>query len=166
MGCDIHTRVEYLDRNGKWLSGDLFRINPYYDPRDPYSYDPYEVVEVCDTRNYFLFATLADVRNYHHIPYIDEPRGLPKDACIRTWMAFERWGEDAHSESYFTLKELIDWNKEASPLKDTYGEEEYKPLDHLIDELIKRGKDLYLWFTDDQAYERADKLRFIFWFDN
>lgn len=165
MGCDIHTRVEYLDRNGKWLSGDLFRINPDYDPKEPWYDDPYEVIEVCWQRNYILFATLANVRNYDEIPYIDEPRGIPDDACRRTRNAIREWGNDAHSPSYFTLKELMDYNKKAAPVKD-YNGNDYRPLDHLIDELKRRGKDLMLWYDDKTAEERADKLRFVFWFDN
>ena len=203
MGCDIHTRVEYKHRNGNWLDGNLYCINRYYDPNEPYCADPYSVVEVCSGRNYELFATLANVRNYSNIPYIQNPRGIPDDACARTVRDHNEWDCDAHSASYFTLKELMNWRADApSKVKrsgmvspesaaklDATGEEpsmwcaatgdktwvyrewevEYNPLDHLIDELIRRGKDLWLWFdwtSREDVEKEADKLRFVFWFDN
>lgn len=203
MGCDIHTRVEYMNHNEDWVCGDFFRINPYYSGKDPYATNPYSVVEVCDDRNYELFAVLANVRNYDDLPYIDEPRGIPDNACALTRRDYREWGRDAHSASYFTLKELIDWNKSASSkvqrsgmvspedaaMLDSTGktpevwcgfttderwvcrewEEEYKPLDHLIAELKRRGEDLRLWYdfhSEEEVLERAEKLRFVFWFDN
>ena len=48
-------------------------------------------------------------------------------------------------------------------------EVEYNPLDKLIAELKRRGEELYLWYSfhsEEEFMERADKLRFIFWFDN
>lgn len=203
MGCDIHTRVEYLNTNKEWVCGDFFRINPYYIGDSPHEVDPYSVVEVCDDRNYELFAVLADVRNYDGMPYIDEPRGIPDNACAKTHRDYNAWGEDAHSASWFTLKELIEYRAGAgSTIKrsgmvspedaeklDATGEEprmwcgytsdkswvyrewevEYNPLDKLIAELKRRGEELYLWYSfhsEEEFMERADKLRFIFWFDN
>lgn len=200
MGCDIHTRVEYLSVNKKWLCGDLFRLNPYYSADDPDECDPFSVMEVCGDRDYDLFATLANVRNYGDTAYIAEPRGIPADACARTYRDYMSWGEDAHSASYFTLKELIDWNRKAPPLKQSgmvspedaarldagqgtpktwcqwtsdetwvkrEWEDDYKPLDRLIEELIIRGKELYLLYgNEDDIYQKSDRLRFIFWFDN
>ena len=122
MGCDIHTRIEYQNEKGDWLCGDFFRINPYYSADDPYEADPYSVVGVCDGRNYELFAVLADVRNYSHVPYIEEPRGFPDDACRRTRRDYMEWGYDSHSPSWFTLKELIDYRKSAaSTIKRSIG---------------------------------------------
>lgn len=198
MGCDIHTRIEYLNRNEDWVCGDFFRINPYYSADDPCEREPYSVVELCDDRNYELFAVLADVRNYAGVPYIDEPRGIPADACARTRFDYKAWGVDAHSASYFTLEELMEWNEKAESVKRSgmvspedaarldAGEEpvrwcqwtnmegwvkrtwstDYKPLDHLIDEMYRRGCDLWLWFDKESAKERAGMLRIVFWFDN
>ena len=202
MGCDIHTRVEYFNNDEHWVCGDTFRLNPYYSGSDPWEDDPYEVLEVCGGRNYELFAVLANVRNYGDMEYIDDPRGIPDDDCRRTEMAYRAWGEDAHSASWFTLKELMDWNKTERKMKrrgmvspedaarldrgegtpETWcqwtnregwvlrsWEEDYQPLDELIRELIQRGRDLRLWYEweDMKSIEaKADKLRFIFWFDN
>lgn len=111
MGCDIHMRVEYLNDDGEWICGDFFRINEYYSGKDPSQTDPLELVEVWWERDYELFAQLADVRNYDDNEYICKPRGIPDDACARTTEAHDRWGCDAHSESYFTLEELVKWNE-------------------------------------------------------
>ena len=128
MGSDIHNHIEYrkesyigTDKNGKskykskWLCGDYFKLNPLYGifkgERE------YELVGFCEDRNYDLFATLADVRNYGDTPYIAEPRGLPKDVTKKVKKESDDWGEDGHSHSYFTLKELIEYQSTIKPLK-------------------------------------------------
>lgn len=62
-------------------------------------------------RNYDLFAMLADVRNYGAIEPIDDARGLPEDVCDWLREESDSWGIDAHSHTYFTLRELleVDW---------------------------------------------------------
>lgn len=64
-------------------------------------------------RNYYLFAVLADVRNYGDafVP-IAEPRGLPEDVSIKIKRISDYWGGDGHSHSYFTLKELLEYDWE------------------------------------------------------
>lgn len=76
---------------------------------------------IYDGRNYTLFALLADVRNgiyskfYNepatgrYIEPISEPRGLPDDVSTEVLEASNFWTWDAHSRSYFTLKELQDY---------------------------------------------------------
>ena len=199
MGCDIHTRIEYKDRDGKWVCGDFFRLYPRFDPHAPEGREPYHVVGLCDDRDYELFATLADVRNYDEVPCIDEPRGIPEDVCENTKKDYKAWGEDAHSASHFTLRELIDWNNSASSMIKRSGfvtleaaenldkgiepemwcrwtnnpeyvwrewETECKPLDRLIEDMKRRGYDLWLWFSEKSLEERADTMRIVFWFDN
>lgn len=132
MGCDIHIHVEYkhnkfigYDENKKplykevWTCGDYFKINPYFDRHTAqFGHErPYDLVGFCDGRNYSRFATLANVRNYGNTPYIDEPRGLPADVTKEVKADADDWGDDGHSHSYFTLKELIDFQKNAPPLK-------------------------------------------------
>jgi hypothetical protein len=70
-------------------------------------------------RNYDLFAILADVRNGRgfggvetggrKIP-IDQPRGLPDDVSSFVQDMSDGWGIDGHSHSWFTLKELRDYD--------------------------------------------------------
>jgi hypothetical protein len=70
-----------------------------------------------DSRNYDVFAMLADVRNGHGFAGIDTgegftpiapPRGLPEDASSTVLEESESWGVDGHSHSFFTLRELLD----------------------------------------------------------
>lgn len=111
MGCDIHARVEILrniNEKLQWVDSDYYRRNPYYDKSDDYS-RKYEVVEICGDRNYQRFATLAGVRNYGGTVPIDEPRGIPKDSNKHIKNDFEMWGCDVHTPSWYTLKELRDY---------------------------------------------------------
>lgn len=72
-------------------------------------------------RNYYLFAVLADVRNGHGFAGIStgdgfnpiaEPRGIPEDVSIKIKRISDYWGGDGHSHSYFTLKELLEYDWE------------------------------------------------------
>jgi hypothetical protein len=65
---------------------------------------------IFDGRNYNLFAILANVRNYHNFNPISEPRGIPSDVTEFVSKAYESWGCDAHSASYHTLQQLLDFN--------------------------------------------------------
>jgi hypothetical protein len=75
-----------------------------------------------------LFAILADVRNGRGFAGvdtgdgfnpIDEPRGVPADACPEYLQQVEQWDGDGHSHSYFTLAELIayDWENQHTNLR-------------------------------------------------
>lgn len=114
MGCDIHMYVEYKKdipvkgsdrRETKWISGDYFKPNPYYDLWD--EEEQKERMELYGNRNYSLFTTLAGVRDYSNktIP-VSEPKGLPDDCCEYVKQQCERWGIDGHTHSWLTLKEL------------------------------------------------------------
>lgn len=112
MGCDIHMFVEYktvVDGVEKWCCGDYFK-------KDRYD-NNYSVVPIYDGRNYALFSLLADVRNYGDNKPISEPKGLPEDCCQEIKDQYEYWYGDAHSTSYFTLKELIDYQNKQTPTK-------------------------------------------------
>ena len=124
MGCDIHMYVERKTSRG-WFNCDYFVPNVNY--KEPtcvnsarYFKDEsskYQHVPIYDGRNYALFATLADVRNYGNTAYISEPKGFPEDACDYIKDQYESWYGDAHSASYLTLQELIDFHKAGYPLK-------------------------------------------------
>lgn len=119
MGCDIHMHVEFkktVSGKERWFCGDYFQLNPFHADY-PDEEREYSLVGFCDNRNYSLFATLANVRNYGNTPYIDNPRGLPEDITEAVKTDSEHWGIDGHSHSYMTLKELIDFHKEGHRLK-------------------------------------------------
>lgn len=111
MGCDIHIYAERRVGN-KWHNCD------YYVPSLNERWrDNFERVETCGNRNYALFATLANVRNYGNTDYICEPKGLPKDVSDFVLDEYEDEYGDLHSCSYLTLQELIDFSNEGHPLK-------------------------------------------------
>ena len=168
MGCDIHMYVEcksVSNKDSKWRCGDYFRIyNPVAD--EPII----KRVELYGDRDYSLFAVLAGVRNSNLVEYIAEPKGLPDDATEFVKREYVAWGSDAHSCSYFTLRELIDYQNEHEPV-DEFGYDILKPL---INRLKQRADELdVIWdfewnnsFTRDVAYKKANNIRIVFWFDN
>jgi hypothetical protein len=118
MGCDIHFFVEKLNsESGKW--------EPVGDEGDFY-----------DDRNYRLFGILADVRNGVGFAGCDtgdrfnpiaEPRGLPVDVSQTIATEYDEWGDDGHSHSFFTLKELLDYDwSQVAVLRGYVDESGYK----------------------------------------
>lgn len=114
MGADIHM---YLEKKvgGKWVSAEQVITDPEWDivdvPRDKRIYAE---------RNYLLFSILAGVRE--PIPGIWQKypvKGFPDDADPSIRQVYARWGEDAHTASYLTLKDLedVDWGNEGVPLQ-------------------------------------------------
>ena len=113
MGCDIHTNVEVRQPDGSWKSHQEWsQEDSYMSPKD----------ELMDSRNYDLFAILADVRNGRGFAGIvtgqgfvpmATPRGVPDDASpeYKAWV--EQWDGDGHSHSYFTVAEIMayDWTQ-------------------------------------------------------
>lgn len=116
MGCDIHlyTERKYNRDNQKpiWICCDHFKLNPSYIlyPEEGYEHE-WEIAEIYNGRNYSLFAALADVRNYDNVTPLDKPRGLPKDVSRKVYEESEKWGVDGHSHSWFTAKELFEYQK-------------------------------------------------------
>lgn len=114
MGCDIHFFVE-KKVDGIWqLQGEI-ETNEDGDIR-------YSGPEFYDGRNYNLFAILADVRNGRGFAGvktgegfnpIDDARGVPEDASENYKRLVDAWEGDGHSHSYFTLRELLnyDWTQ-------------------------------------------------------
>jgi hypothetical protein len=117
MGCDIHLYVEAKagdnwESQDKWVEEDGEKDVDYSD-------------RFYTSRNYDLFAILANVRNGHGFAGvktgegfkpISEPRGLPIDVTSDVGNLSERWGVHGHSHSWFTLKELLeyDWTQVTS----------------------------------------------------
>jgi hypothetical protein len=103
MGCDIHLYVEKYNGNN-WEAADTFEKVEYGDDCLTVSAPYYH------GRNYNLFAILAGVRNgNNHIP-ITLPKGLPHNVCKEVKNQFEFWDSDAHSTSFFSVKELLDFD--------------------------------------------------------
>jgi hypothetical protein len=103
-----------IKRANKWCSCDLFLPSGDYDGE---KHAKYSLVPLYDNRNYSLFATLADVRNYDDTEYICEPKGFPKNASTYVEREYDSWGFDAHSCSYLTLRELIEYQERHHTVK-------------------------------------------------
>lgn len=95
MGCGIHVVVETKGKRGAWSFKEKLPLS----------------------RNYDLFAILANVRNRmwskpkDTLVFISAPKGVPPDVSKRSQKALS--DEDYHSHSYLTLRELVefDWNR-------------------------------------------------------
>lgn len=132
MGCDIHFYVE-ARKDRSWSSADRWTHDLYGEGSGPgVAFED----RFYNGRNYDLFAILADVRNGIGFAGIDTgdgfnviapPRGLPADASPEVRAASEEWGCDGHSRSYFTVKELLDfdWNQ-VTRHRGWVGYEEYQ----------------------------------------
>lgn len=116
MGCDIHLFVERQVR-GTWVPADKWVPDKESKDKDALKL-PFDD-RYYNGRNYNLFAILADVRNGHGFAGIDTgdgfdpisiPKNLPKDVSRAVQLEFESWGEDAHSASFHTLKDLLEYN--------------------------------------------------------
>lgn len=100
MGCDTHMHIERLEGE-TWKSLDTWVEDEDGDIR---------VKDVFyDTRNYDLFAILADVRNDGLEP-LCSPLGLPTDVSPEVQKASDSWGGDGHSHSWHTVQELLDYD--------------------------------------------------------
>src|SRR5712675_467439 len=125
MGCDIHCYAE-KKVNGKWEKVVKAFKNPYYDSDkentiygDGYEWNPEFKDSPYSGRNYDLFGILADVRNgrgFAGIPTgegfnpISESKVLTDDVSEEVKKESDGWNGDGHSHSWFTLKELKDFD--------------------------------------------------------
>lgn len=163
MGCDIHMHVEYKNRDFYgWQCGDYFSLRP----GSTLESSEYRLVELYADRSYTLFSILANVRNIDGLQYISSPKGLPKDVTDFVREDYEWWDMDAHSCSYLTLKEMIDF-------RETHDGEDYYMLDVIIERLKQRADELNVIYdfewgpsSYDKAYAQSYKIRIVFWFDN
>lgn len=145
MGCDIHIYVERKINNA-WIAvkGENPWIKQYQDWADKagdegrktyllkcvkkMEQQESEVLEgwIYVGRNYNLFSILADVRNDFNVKPISNPRGLPKNLSCDVKNASEC--ADGHSHSYYTFKELLDydWDNNYIENEGYVSEEVYK----------------------------------------
>lgn len=176
MGCDIHMFSEKYssddyegpkdvseERNSKlnsileditihprWITTDkwIYNHNVSDDPDDGY-WEIDRNSRIYSGRNYSLFNTLANVRG--NGPSISKPRGVPGDASYAYRNELEMWGGDAHSESYYTLRELLDVDWDLYRRNDQYDH-----LDEFMETIEKMKK------IDPDP----EKVRCVFFFDN
>lgn len=194
MGADIHSFAE-VKKDGKWT-----RV------KEPV-FDSGKTTEPFGNRSYAVFGFLADVRNYSHCTPLAEPKGLPHDSEYLNqpseYGKYERdmYGEaiseaergtgkaellylhqsDYHSFSWFTLKELLDFNYEQTFWNRRITRTTKLPSGALFSDgaaLAEEGEGETItyrehlgesYFADIETLKslgEPEDVRVIFWFDN
>lgn len=148
MGCDIYEYVEKFD-GVEWQATEFIFVGDY--------------------RCYELFGMMANVRNYACVPFISQPRGMPRDTSEQT--RNELLG-CRHSYSYLMLRELVEydydqvfWNRRVT--KNGYGEalaEEGEGVHETVRECLGEWYFKRLELLKDVG--RLDEVRVVFCFDS
>lgn len=176
MGCDIHCIVEKKDQNGMWkaVKGQGFIIKMYKEwlnnaikenDTEHIAYCKKRIAEerkeqglsskwIFDDRNYELFALLADVRNYDGWPSLFAGRGIPPLPSITTQFELRDWGGDAHSWTYFSLKDIKEAKWDQNVIKTAIVEDETWE-EYLQHPEWKRPKSYCGWSSSTTARERS-----------
>ena len=111
MGCNIHAYIETKRKRIFWKQNcwKLLEVFPYVKDAEGYG---------CHfSRNYNLYAYLADVRSYSDKSLaIVPPRGVPEDASKIYRELVRQDGYDGHTNRRLTLDELmqIPWDLKLS----------------------------------------------------
>jgi hypothetical protein len=191
MGADIHIFAE-IKKADKWerLTEKIF---PDGDRKNDAPFD---------WRSYGMFGFLADVRNYSSIPPLGELKGLPDDSeylnaklekpssfnyrYFDNGTAYTRKEEiekdaDYHSKTFYTLKELIefDYDKTFEDLR--YTEVTKMPNGGTFSNgaaIAKEGEGKIVTFKEFlgkgffecidimKTLGEPENVRIVFWFDN
>ena len=137
MGCDVHMFVEKKPKgkNKPWTFVEKFT---------PPDRDFGQCNSFYQWRNYTLFSVLAGVRGGEEP--ISAPRGLPDYVSKAIDAEAMKWGPDAHSFSWLTVRELLnyDWSKVHESVSDF--------LKDCLIPLMGAGS--------------PDDVRIVFWFDS
>lgn len=150
MGCDIHFHSE-VKRNGKWLHHSEAKVS----------------------RNYALFAKMADVRNWPGanppiIP-ISKPKGLPEDATELTKLHSEKYGVDGHSHSWLCAAEIVELHEFIKSDKNPegwFGEDGWRFEHENMPYFMGNHMDGFLKYPEDWKCYGIEDVRYIFFFDN
>lgn len=117
MGCDIHDYAE-VRTDGHWRPYPGMVPNKYYQPGDKHE-KPERLAgfDATGGRNYAAFAILGNVRNDptygDPLAFLQDCRGIPKDASREVQGEHKRWGADAHSAGWLSAREMVefDWSR-------------------------------------------------------
>jgi len=139
MGCDIHAHTE-VKIDGKWHHYGAPNIHRYYR----------------------LFAYMAGVRNNDGVVPIAPVRGAPEDMTAVTKIDIENMGEDGHTHSWLSGKEISRLSEILeSEIMDEGGP--FSLAHHAIGYLF--GNE---WDVDggEKYPPGVEDSRIVFWFDN
>jgi len=109
------------------------------------------------SRNYALFAALANVRG--HGP---APKGIPDDASDLALMMIDEWGEDGHSHTWFTMDEALPIFLQSKQLGDPGGVV-VKAMQNGVDNALA-GLMKHFWTIGEE--DQLTDFRLVMWFDN
>ena len=175
MGCDIHVFVEARIGSAQyptWQNIDSWAVNQGFGSNgvDAVIQEKQIRFRVCSIisyyRDYELFTILAGVRETGGITPIAFPKGLPPDASTIVKIMESNLGEDAHSHSFLTLRELKEsiYSKE-TPIRAWIHKEDKKD--------IVGGKGQFIHYKDyqDDDYVYAEwsdepNQNFLFMLEN
>lgn len=138
MGCDIHAHIE-IKVNGEWKH--------YHAP-------DFE-------RDYAMFDRMAGVRGDGE-NMIVAPKGLPDDLSVITQICREDWGADAHTESWFNVRELKVFEDYLQEDQDIYYSSK---ISHIYGWLFGNRYGGLAEYRHEYPPEIED-VRMVFWFDN
>lgn len=158
MGADIHVYIEQKviteDNQSKkeWISLDEWEYDLSADVKIVPLRKSYWV-----ERNYLLFAILANVRNDYNIQPISQPKGLPEDVSPEVKNQSDEENGDAHTRSWLTLKELLeyDWQQEFED-----DNSEIFPLEAMVIPFVSE------FILRLSKIDKPENVRMVFWFDN
>lgn len=172
MGCDIHSFAE-VKRNNKWE-----KVNNHFslDDYDKKYYSKEKGDNPFEWRSYSMFAFLAGVRNYDHCDPLSIPKGLPEDLSDEVKQYYEYLKDYAHSASYLTAKELLEfdydktfWNRRITKTEGNYSngaalaeEGEGKVLTYREN----LGEWFFIHLNELKELGEPENVRIVFWFDN
>ena len=147
MGCDIHCYVEVKsssddDYGWEMVEDEIFTQTKF----DCEYYKKDKTNRPFYWRNYTMFAILADVRNGGNVRPISKPKGLPNGISRSVWTKYYDRILDAHSQSYLTLRELVEYN---------YN-----------DEFVMNNQLFFTHIEELKTLGGLDDVRIVFWFDN
>ena len=154
MGCDIHSHAERRTVTGTWKK--IPRVKPF------------------DWRSYRLYGFLAGVRNYSESPVIAAPRGFPADASAKVARDYRSWEGDAHSASWLSLAELLEYDYD-QVMEDRRCMRQVGPQSFNGGSTCEPGEGEKLTvreFLGTDFFDELEKLkkvgaeRVVFWFDN
>ena len=175
MGCDIHS---FAERRSK-------QTNKWEKVEDAFSLDKYDKERLkkdkggspFNWRSYSMFAFLADVRNYDHCEPLSEPKGLPDDISDGVKGEYERWRYNAHSASFLTVKELLDfdydktfWNRRVTKQTSPNSWDGAALAEEGEGKVLTYRENLSEWFfthlNELKELGEPEDVRIVFWFDN
>ena len=99
MGSDIHLYVEMRQEDGTW------RVVPSHHDEAQRAILTWSI-----GRCYLCFALLAGVRNSWGVTPIAEPRGVPDDLSPEVKDLARRVADDAYSQSWLALPEILSFD--------------------------------------------------------